>query len=285
MTDRPSGIPPQRAATAAGVARILDLFTLDGDVAVVTGASSGIGQAAAEILAAAGARVAVLGRNAARLDTVVQGIRAAGGQATGYELEVTDKDAVRDVFERVNEELGAPEIVVANAGVGAGRAYQHEEGRLAAYPDEIWDRTVATNLTAVFHTLREAARTMPDGGRMIVTASTAGMRTDPMVGYAYVVTKSGVLSLVRQAALEFAPRGIRVNAISPGPFVTRIGGDQPMAPERAAAWEATIPLGHMGDTSEIQGAMLYLSSPASSFVTGAVLPVDGGALALSHLSF
>ena len=275
----------ERAATAAGVARILDLFTLDGDVAVVTGASSGIGQAAAEILAAAGARVAVLGRNAERLDSVVRGIRSAGGQATGYELEITDTDAVRDVFERVNAELGAPEIVIANAGAGAGHAYPHEEGRLEAYPDEVWDRAVATNLTGVFHTLREAARTMPHGGRMIVTSSTAGMRTDPMVGYAYVVTKAGVLSLVRQAALEFAPKGIRVNAIAPGPFYTRIGGDQPMAPDRRAAWEATIPLGHLGDTSEIQGAMLYLSTRASSFVTGSVLPVDGGALALSHLSF
>lgn len=262
-----------------------ELFAMDGDIAVVTGASSGIGQAAAEILAQASAAVALVGRDQGRLDAVRDGIVGAGGIARTYIADVSVRGQFEGAMDRIVSEMGRPNVVVANAGIGAGPNYSMPGGGLAEYSPEIWDQVVATNFTGVFETLRVGARVMPDGGRMLVTASTAGLRADPMVGYAYVAAKAGVLNLVRQAALEFAPRGIRVNAIAPGPFKTRIGGDRPLPPEREAAWAATIPLGRMGDTAELKGPVLFLSSRASAFVTGVTLPVDGGALALSHASF
>jgi len=265
--------------------RVADLFSLTGEVAVVTGASSGIGQAAAEIIARAGGAVALIGRDSERLEAVADGIRSHGGTALPIVADVADRASIDEAFARVTEQLGAPSILVANAGISAGVSYSSPEGTLAAYPDDVWDEVVATNLNGLFATLRAGARVMRDGGRMLVTSSTAGLRADPMVGYAYVATKAAVLNVVRQAALEMAPRGIRVNAIAPGPFRTRIGGDRPLSPERAAIWEATIPLGRMGDTSEIEGPVLFLVSPASGFVTGATLAVDGGALALSHARF
>jgi NAD(P)-dependent dehydrogenase (short-subunit alcohol dehydrogenase family) len=277
--------PTRRAATAAGVDRILDLFTLDGDVAVVTGASSGIGQAAAEILAGAGARVAVLGRDEARLAEVTDGIRSSGGVASAFPLDITDGDALADTFARIREEHGAPAIVVANAGIAGGPSYAHESGALSSVPDDAWEQAVATNLTATFRTLQEGARSMADGGRMIVTSSTAGMRADPFVGYGYIATKAALLNVVRQASLEFAPRGIRVNALAPGPFKTRIGGSLDIPDEVEQRWAATVPLGRMGDVGDLQGAVLFLASQASRFVTGTTVVVDGGALALSHASF
>ncbi|WP_217703005.1 SDR family NAD(P)-dependent oxidoreductase [Microbacterium tenebrionis] len=262
------------------------LSDLHGDVVVVTGASSGIGQAAAEIYAAAGATVVVLGRSESRVDDVVAGIIRAGGTAHGYAVDVSARGAVDTVFERITAEVGRPTVVVANAGIAGGESYLGA-GRIAGYTDAEWDEVLATNLTGTFETLRAAARVLETGGRVLVTASTAGLRTDPMVSYAYVTTKAGILNLVRQLALELAPRGIRVNAVAPGPFKgTRIGdGAVEITPEAEAMWAGTIPLARMGTMAEIQGPMLFLVSPASSFITGAVLAVDGGALALSHTGF
>jgi NAD(P)-dependent dehydrogenase (short-subunit alcohol dehydrogenase family) len=273
-------------STRTAPADVGTLLSLDGDIVVITGASSGIGQAAAEIYAAAGAVVAVVGRSEARVTDVVAGISAAGGRAHGYVADVAVRGAMDEVLARVTEEIGRPTVVVANAGIAGGPSYL-ADGRLADYTDAEWDQVVATNLTGTFETLRAAARALAPGGRILVTASTAGMRTDPMVSYAYVSTKAAILNLVRQAALEFAPRGIRVNAVAPGPFKgTRIGdGSTEISVEAEAMWASTIPLGRMGSMDEIQGPMLFLISPAASFVTGAVLAVDGGALALSHTGF
>ncbi|MEL5992139.1 SDR family NAD(P)-dependent oxidoreductase [Microbacterium phosphatis] len=262
------------------------LTSLAGDIVVVTGASSGIGQAAAEIYAAAGATVVVLGRSADRVSGVVGDIVSAGGTAHGYPVDVAVRGAIDAVLARVVAEVGRPTVVVANAGIAGGASYRGA-GRLADYTDAEWDEVVATNLTGTFETVRAAARVLEPGGRILVTSSTAGMRTDPMVSYAYVSTKAAILNFVRQTALELAERGIRVNAIAPGPFKgTRIGdGRTEISAEDEAMWASTIPLGRMGTMAEIQGPMLFLVSPASAFVTGAILPVDGGALALSHTSF
>ncbi|MEV7694626.1 SDR family NAD(P)-dependent oxidoreductase [Microbacterium sp. NPDC089189] len=271
------------AAHSADTSALLDLT---GDIVVVTGASSGIGQAAAEVYAAAGATVVVLGRSEERVHQVAAGIVAAGGTAHGYAVDVAVRGAVDAVFERITAEVGRPTVVVANAGIAGGESYLGE-GRIAQYTDAEWDEVLATNLTGTFETVRAAARVLESGGRILVTASTAGLRTDPMVSYAYVTTKAGILNLVRQLALELAPRGIRVNAIAPGPFKgTRIGdGKTEISPEFEAVWAGTIPLARMGTMAEIQGPMLFLVAPASSFITGAVLAVDGGALALSHTGF
>lgn len=262
------------------------LFDLSRDIVVVTGASSGIGQAAAEIYAAAGASVVVLGRSEGRVADVAARIVSAGGKAHGYAVDIAERGALDAVFQRITAEVGRPTVVVANAGIAGGASYLGE-GRIADYTDAEWDEVLATNLTGTFETVRAASRVLESGGRILVTASTAGLRTDPMVSYAYVTTKAGILNLVRQLALELAPRGIRVNAIAPGPFKgTRIGdGKVEIAPEAESVWAQTIPLARMGTMAEVQGPMLFLVSPASSFITGAVLAVDGGALALSHTGF
>lgn len=252
----------------------------------MTGASSGIGQAAAEIYAAAGATVVVLGRSEVRVADVAAGIISAGGKAYGYAVDIIARGALDAVFERIASEVGRPTVVVANAGIAGGASYLGN-GNIADYTDDEWDEVLATNLTGTFETVRAAARALESGGRILVTASTAGLRTDPMVSYAYVTTKAGILNLVRQLALELAPRGIRVNAIAPGPFKgTRIGdGKTEITPDSEAMWAETIPLGRMGTMPEVQGPMLFLVAPASSFITGAILAVDGGALALSHTGF
>lgn len=265
---------------------IQDLFDLTGDIAVVTGASSGFGQAAAETYAAAGATVVVVGRNPERTQAVADGIVAAGGKAHAYAVDQATRGAINDAFDRIVREVGRPTIVVANAGVSGGPSYR-SGGELAGYTDEEWDEVVQINLTGTFETVRAASRILEPGGRILVTSSTAGMRTDPMVSYAYVATKAAILNFVRQVALELAPRGIRVNATAPGPIKgTRIGdGKTDIDPDFEREWESTIPMGRMGTCDEVQGPMLFLVSPASSFITGAILTIDGGAAALSHTAF
>ncbi|MCY1157894.1 MAG: family oxidoreductase [Citricoccus sp.] len=276
----------QTSRPATGTDRILELFSMRDDIVVVTGASSGIGRAAAEIYADAGATVVVLGRDQSRLDEVREAITATGGTAHAYAADLAEAGAFEQVLERVVAEVGRPTVVVANAGIAGGGSYRTEEGSIGRYTDEEWRNVVATNLHGTFETVRAAARVLPDGGRILVTSSTAGLRTDPMVSYAYGATKAGIINLARQAALELAPRGIRVNVIAPGPFKgTRIGGDAVLDEAGERMWEETIPLARMGTMGEIQAPMLFLVAPGNSFVTGAVLAVDGGALALSHTMF
>jgi NAD(P)-dependent dehydrogenase (short-subunit alcohol dehydrogenase family) len=141
---------------------------------------------------------------------------------------------------------------------------------------------LGVNLNGVLFTIRAAAEHMKrqGSGRIVVTASTAGFGTDPMVGYSYSATKAAVIIIVRQAALELAKHGVHVNAIAPGPFRTNIGGDAaPIPPE---AWSDIVAIGRMAEPDELKGVALLLASPASSFITGAVIPVDGGQLLMSH---
>ena len=275
--------PTNGAGTPSGIPA---LFDLKGQVALVTGSSSGLGRAAAEGLAGAGAHVIVHGRDAARTESVAAGIRAAGGIATGLVADASDSTDMRALFDDIVERVGAPDIVMANAGIAGGPSYRMQGGGIADYADEDWQAALAANLSSTLLTLREASRVMPDGGRIIVTSSTAGLRADPFVSYGYIATKAAQVNIVRQLALELAPRRIRVNAIAPGPFKnTRIGGGGEITPEFEEIWVATIPLGAMGVPEQLVGPVLFLASEASSFVTGVTLAVDGGALALSHATF
>jgi NAD(P)-dependent dehydrogenase (short-subunit alcohol dehydrogenase family) len=272
-----------RIEHAATPQSIQEMFDLSGETAVVTGAGSGLGKAIAEILAQAGARVGLIDVDCERLDYVAAGIEAQGGKTFGMAADVSAPESIASVVEDIRDHFGGLDIVFANAGISRGPGFPEAGGTLAGTPQEDWNAVVDVNLNGLFNTLRAASGAIADGGRIVVTASTAGFRADPMVGYAYVATKAAVLNIVRQAALELAPRGVRINAIAPGPFRTNIAGEGALdAPELKSMWAQTIPLGRMADPEELKGLALLLASRASSFMTGGAYVIDGGALALSH---
>jgi NAD(P)-dependent dehydrogenase (short-subunit alcohol dehydrogenase family) len=272
-----------RIEHAATPQSIQEMFDLSGEAAVVTGAGSGLGKAIAEILAQAGASVGLIDVDGGRLDYVAAGIDAQGGKTLGVAADVSAPESIASAVEDIRDHFGGLDIVFANAGISRGPGFPEAGGTLAGTPQEDWNSVVDVNLNGVFNTLRAASGAIADGGRIVVTASTAGLRADPMVGYAYVATKAAVLNIVRQAALELAPRGVRINAIAPGPFRTNIAGEGALdAPELKSMWAQTIPLGRMADPEELKGLALLLASRASSFMTGGAYVIDGGALALSH---
>lgn len=259
-------------------------FSMDGRGAVVTGAGSGLGRAMAEAMAEAGARVTLADIDGDRAAAVAGALRDQGSDVRTAVVDVADASAVTAVIEEATASYGRLDAVFANAGISAGRSYSDPTGRLDVFSRDAWERVLAVNLTGVLNTMSAAATVMRRAGRgkIVVTASTAGLRADPMVGYPYIAAKAAVVNLVKQAALELAPHGVTVNAIAPGPFKTNIGGSRGADPAVEKAWAETVPLSRMGDPEEIKGLALLLGSDASSFMTGAVYPVDGGALALSH---
>jgi NAD(P)-dependent dehydrogenase (short-subunit alcohol dehydrogenase family) len=194
-------------------------------------------------------------------------------------LDVADADAVDSLVRGIVERYGRLDAAFANAGIALGRGPGAEAGLIDTFDLALWRQALEVNLHGVVHTVRAAAAPMKRqrSGSIVVTASTAGLRQDPFVSYSYIVAKAGVVNLVRQAALDLARWQVRVNAIAPGPFRTNIGGGPP-PPEAQARWGAAVPLGRMGDPAEIRGLALLLASGASSFMTGAVYPVDGGQL-------
>lgn len=256
-----------------------ELFDVRGARVVVTGAASGLGFAMAEVMADAGARVTLA-------DVDADGLERAAGRLEGdvrtAEVDVSDESEVARLFDDLVEDQGGVDVAFANAGISLEAGVVDPAGGLANLDRDTWDRVLGVNLNGVLFTLRAAAEHMKrqGGGRIVVTASTAGFGTDPLVGYSYSATKAAVIIIVRQAALELAKHGVHVNAIAPGPFKTNIGaGAPPIPPE---AWEAIVALGRLAEPDELKGVALLLASPASSFMTGAVVPVDGGQLLMSH---
>ena len=206
-------------------------------------------------------------------------LEAAGGEAHAVAADVAEEADLEGLFAAAVERLGGVDVVFANAGIGGGGGYARvPTGRLAELDLATWSRVVQIDLTGVALTLRAAARLMVPQrhGKIIVTASVAGMRAEPMVGYPYVAAKTGVVGLVRQAALELAHHQVTVNGIAPGPFKTNIGG-RPFDAATEAVWGGTVPLGRMATTDELKGLVVLLASRASSFINGAVIPIDGGA--------
>jgi NAD(P)-dependent dehydrogenase (short-subunit alcohol dehydrogenase family) len=261
------------------------LFDVRGRSAMVTGAASGLGRAMAEVLAAAGAGVTLADRDPAGLEKAGAELAAAGGNVRQAQVDVRDASQVRAAVADTVQAFGGLDVVFANAGIAEGAGYSDPDWRLEAFPEDSWERVVAVNLSGALHTMRAAAEVMrrQGAGRIVVTASTAGLRADPMVAYSYVAAKAALINVVKQAALDLAPHGVRVNAIAPGPFHTNIGGEKGKDPAVEKTWSMTVPLGRMGNPEEIKGLVLLLASDASSFMTGAVYPVDGGALATSHI--
>jgi NAD(P)-dependent dehydrogenase (short-subunit alcohol dehydrogenase family) len=274
----PNATAPADAAGPAGdpgqvLARIFDVR---GRVVLVTGGASGLGLAIATALADCGARVIIADRDETRLTDAARDLPTVEPAV----LDVADAAAVDAVVDGVVDRHGRLDVAFANAGIGAGRGPGDAAGLIDAFDLALWQQVLDVNLNGVVHTVRAAARAMKRQrtGSIIVTASTAGLRQDPYVSYSYVVAKAGVVNLVHQAALDLARWQVRVNAIAPGPFRTNLGGGGPRRPDADARWAAAVPLGRMGDPAEIRGLALLLASDASSFMTGAVYPIDGGQL-------
>jgi NAD(P)-dependent dehydrogenase (short-subunit alcohol dehydrogenase family) len=171
--------------------------------------------------------------------------------------------------------------VIANAGVTAGPGYRIEIGRIDAVRDEQWDQVLSINLKGVFVSIQAAAAHMKRqrSGRIVAVSSVAGLKSEVMCGYAYTATKAAVVNLVRQAAMELAPYDVMVNGIAPGPFRTNIAGGRIRNAEVEAEFAAMVPLGRIASPDEIKGLAILLCSPASSFMTGTTIPIDGGIMA------
>jgi 7-alpha-hydroxysteroid dehydrogenase len=248
---------------------LLDRFRLDGQVAVVTGAGRGIGRAIAWGLADAGCDVAVTARRAEDLEEVAGEIRERGRRALVAAADI--RDFSEQLADRTISDLGRIDVWVNNVG-GSDEKTVRE---LVDTPDDVWRSQLELNLTTAFQGAKAAARGMPDGGVIINIASGAGMRGSPRTG-PYAAAKAGMLNLTLTLALELAPRGIRVNAISPGPVVTEAFLEVLGVSDKLDELARTIPLGRLGTPDDIAAAVVYLSSPAASWVTGQNLLVAGG---------
>jgi 3-oxoacyl-[acyl-carrier protein] reductase len=246
------------------------LFDLTGQVALVTGASSGLGARFAEVLAANGAAVGLVARRLDRLEDVVSRIKAAGGRAAAVAADVLDRAAMNRAFDAVEVEFGTVTIVVNNAGI----TYV---SRAVDMPESEWRRVLSTNLDAVFFWAQEAAKRMlaaGKGGAIINIASVLGFGAGKgVVGYA--TAKAGVVQLTKALGLELAFKGIRVNAIAPGWFVTEINRDY-LESEAGRKLTRDIPVGRFGENGDLDGALLLLASDAGRFIAGTTIVVDGG---------
>ena len=260
------------------------LFDVRGTRIVVTGSASGLGFATAEVLAECGARVTLADVDEERLAASTEALRSRGFDARSFVVDVTDEDHVQALFDDVVEEQGGVDVVFANAGLASVPGFRFDGGQtFDTIERSDWDKVLGVNLNGVMHTMRSATRVMKEqrSGRIVVTASNAGIRVEPMACYGYHASKAAVIHLVRAAALELAPHGILVNAICPGPFYgTLIGGGVTENPteEMKAMWATLIPLGRMAHPDELKGLVVLLASPASSFITGAAHVIDGGSL-------
>lgn len=263
--------------------KLPQLFDLTGRVGCVTGAASGLGLAISEALAEAGSHVVMMDLDPVGLDGAAARLRDAGLSVETVVLDVAQFDALEQAIDGIVQRHGRLDAVFANAGVSAGPGFAFSEsGRVEHIDRQSWQRVIDVNLTAATWTIKAAVPHMKarGGGRIVVTSSIGGVRAEPFVGYAYAATKAAMLNVVRQAAVELAPHNVLVNAIAPGPFLTNIaGGRLHREPEVAATFAASVPLGRLGLPAEIKGLALLLASPAGSFITGTVIPIDGGATA------
>lgn len=247
-----------------------EIFSLKGRVALVTGASSGLGVQFAKALADNGAVVVLVARRADRLKALKDEIEGKGGKALTIEADVTDQAAVARAFDAAEKTFGTVTILVNNAGIAHG-------GRAVEMPAEEWRKVLSTNLDAVFFWAQEAARRMlaaKKPGAIVNIASVLGLAV-AKGAVAYATAKAGVVQVTKALAVELAFKGVRVNAIAPGWFVTEMNDDYLMS-EAGVAIKREIPMGRFGNPGDLDGALLLLVSDAGSYITGATIVVDGG---------
>lgn len=258
--------------TGKGGRGILERMRLDGRSAVVTGGGQGIGRAFAHALGEAGARVAIVDLDGRKAEAVAEELREKGAKAMAIAADLTRPEEIERYVDAVASEWGDLTIAVNNAGMNKNSAAEET-------PLEEWDRTMELNLRAVFLGCQAAARVMlPAGyGKIINTASMASLIVPhPQKQAAYNTSKAGVVHLTRSVAAEWADRGVRVNAITPGIVRTALIEESDELRPLVEEWLTQIPMGKLAEVTDLQAAVVYLASEASDYVTGHNLVIEGG---------
>lgn len=252
----------------------MDRFNLQGKIALVTGASRGIGEAVAKLLAEHGARVVLASRRIEGLRCVEEAITRAGGAAESIACHVGELPQIAELFAEIDRRHGRLDILVNNAGTNPFF------GDVLSADERAWDKTLNVNLKGSFFMSQHAARLMQKGGggSIVNVASVNGVRPALFQGI-YSITKAGLIAMTQAFAKELAPSGIRVNALLPGLTDTKFSAALTQNPEILKAVLPTIPMGRIAGPEEMAGAVLYLVSDAASYTTGSCLTVDGGMLA------
>jgi 3-oxoacyl-[acyl-carrier protein] reductase len=247
-----------------------EIFDLQGRMALVTGASGGLGLRFAEVLAANGAAVALVARRLDRLKLAVSKIENAGGKAVAVEADVLDRKQMIRAFDRAEQAFGTVTILINNAGVA-------HSTRAIELPEDEWHHVIRTNLDAVFFWAQEGARRMlaaNQRGAIVNIASVLGFGVSKGT-IAYATAKAGVIQMTKALGLELAFKGVRVNAIAPGWFVTDINREY-LASEHGKKLTRDIPVGRFGRDGDLDGVLLLLASDAASYIAGATIVCDGG---------
>jgi NAD(P)-dependent dehydrogenase (short-subunit alcohol dehydrogenase family) len=248
----------------------LEIFQLTGKVAMVTGSTRGLGEVAALALAKAGADVAVCGRNIEDLNRVSSAITALGRKSAGYHLDVTSRESIHSGVEQILKQFGKVDILVNNAGVN------HRQP-VIEYPEEMWDLVIGTNLKGYFLVTQAVVPQMLQRsyGKVINLSSIMGAVGLPNQ-VAYASSKGGVNQMTKVMALEWAKNGVTVNAVGPTYFATELNTQIQNDPERFNFINERTPMGRWGDPDELEGVIIFLASPASDFITGQIIYIDGG---------
>ncbi len=249
-----------------------DSFSLAGQLAVVTGAGQGIGAAIAQALAQAGAGVVLLDQNLAACQSLKERLHQQGASAWAYELDVRQMPACRNLAQQIEEDIGPISVLVNNAGI------LHRVAIDDAEADAVWHDTLEVNLNGTYRVTRAFLSQLKQRQGCIINIASIHAFVSPGVSAAYTASKGGIGQLTKALAVELAPHGVRVNAIAPGMVATPMTQLTLDNPHQTAAFLQHVPMKRAGRPEEIAAPVVFLASAAASYLTGVVLPVDGGYL-------